>query len=40
MFRHTYARDDYDPTYVAILAILKSGERFRVCSSTIPAGRS
>jgi alpha-glucosidase len=29
VFRHTYARDDYDPTYVAIpLAILKSGERF------------
>ena len=29
VFRHTYARDDYDPTYVAIpLAILKVGERF------------
>jgi len=29
VFRHTYDRDDYDPTYVAIpLAILKSGERF------------
>jgi alpha-glucosidase len=29
VFRHTYARDDYDPTYVAIpLAILKKGERF------------
>ncbi len=29
VFRHTYARDDYDPTYVAIpLAILKSGDRF------------
>ena len=29
VFRHTYARDDYDPTYVAIpFAILKSGERF------------
>lgn len=29
VFRHTYARDDYDPSYVAIpLAILKSGERF------------
>lgn len=29
VFRHSYARDDYDPTYVAIpLAILKSGERF------------
>ncbi|MBE2294937.1 MAG: hypothetical protein IAF00_08290, partial [Phycisphaerales bacterium] len=29
IFRHTYARDDFDPTYVAIpLAILKSGERF------------
>ncbi len=29
VFRHTYARDDYDPTYVAIpFAILKTGERF------------
>ncbi|MCP5157893.1 MAG: alpha-glucosidase [Gammaproteobacteria bacterium] len=29
VFRHTYARDDYDPTYVAIpLAILKIGENF------------
>ncbi|MDS4042110.1 MAG: glycoside hydrolase family 31 protein [Candidatus Competibacter sp.] len=29
VFRHTYARDDYDPTYVAIpFAILKKGERF------------
>ncbi len=29
VFRHTYARDDYDPSYVAIpFAILKSGERF------------
>ena len=29
VFRHTYARDDFDPTYVAIpLAILKSGEQF------------
>ncbi|HRF43192.1 MAG TPA: glycoside hydrolase family 31 protein [Candidatus Competibacteraceae bacterium] len=29
VFRHTYARDDYDPTYVAIpLAILKTGEGF------------
>ncbi len=29
VFRHSCARDDYDPTYVAIpLAILKSGERF------------
>ncbi len=29
VFRHTYARDDYDPSYVAIpLAILKIGERF------------
>ena len=29
VFRHTYARDDYDPTYVAIpFAILKNGERF------------
>ena len=29
VFRHTYARDDYDPTYVAIpFAILKSGEQF------------
>lgn len=29
VFRHTYARSDYDPTYVAIpLAIFKSGERF------------
>ncbi len=29
VFRHTYARDDYDPTYVAIpLAIFKIGERF------------
>jgi alpha-glucosidase len=29
VFRHNYARDDYDPTYVAIpLAILKSGNRF------------
>lgn len=29
VFRHTYARDDYDPTYVAIpFAILKQGERF------------
>jgi len=28
-FRHTYDRDDYDPTYVSIpLAILKIGERF------------
>ncbi len=29
VFRHTYARDDYDPSYVAIpFAIFKSGERF------------
>ncbi len=29
VFRHTYARNDYDPTYVAIpFAILKNGERF------------
>ena len=29
VFRHTYSRDDYDPTYVAIpFAILKTGERF------------
>ncbi|MFO1424110.1 MAG: glycoside hydrolase family 31 protein [Candidatus Competibacteraceae bacterium] len=29
VFRHTYARDDYDPSYVAIpFAILKKGERF------------
>ncbi len=29
VFRHTYGRDDYDPTYVAIpLAILKISERF------------
>lgn len=29
VFEHTYARDDYDPTYVAIpLAILKIGTRF------------
>ncbi|MCB1765280.1 MAG: DUF5110 domain-containing protein [Candidatus Competibacteraceae bacterium] len=29
VFRHTYARDDYDPTYVAIpLAILKIGDGF------------
>lgn len=29
VFRHTYARDDYDPTYVAIpFAILKAGEHF------------
>ena len=29
VFRHTYTRDDYDPTYVAIpFAILKSGARF------------
>ena len=29
VFRHTYDRDDYDPTYVSIpLAILKIGERF------------
>ncbi|MDG4607014.1 MAG: glycoside hydrolase family 31 protein [Candidatus Contendobacter sp.] len=29
VFRHTYSRDDYDPTYVAIpFAILKAGERF------------
>ncbi len=29
VFRHTYARDDYDPTYVAIpFAILKNSERF------------
>lgn len=29
VFRHTYARDDYDPTYVAIpLAILQVGGRF------------
>ena len=29
VFRHTYSRDDYDPTYVAIpFAILKNGERF------------
>ena len=29
VFRHSYARDDYDPTYVAIpFATLKSGERF------------
>ncbi|MDG4595080.1 MAG: glycoside hydrolase family 31 protein [Candidatus Contendobacter sp.] len=29
VFRHTYARDDYDPNYVAIpFAILKKGERF------------
>ena len=29
VFRHTYARDDYDPTYVAIpLAILGQGGRF------------
>ncbi len=29
VFRHTYARDDYDPTYVAIpFVILKSGARF------------
>lgn len=29
VFRHTYARDDYDPTYVAIpFAILKRGEQF------------
>ncbi len=29
VFRHTYARDDYDPTYVAIpLAIFKVGTRF------------
>ena len=28
VFRHTYARDDYDPSYVAIpLAILKIGEQ-------------
>lgn len=29
VFRHSYARDDYDPTYVAIpFAILKRGEHF------------
>ncbi|HRE53264.1 MAG TPA: glycoside hydrolase family 31 protein [Candidatus Competibacter sp.] len=29
VFKHTYARDDYDPTYVAIpLAVLQIGERF------------
>ena len=29
VFHHTYGRDDYDPTYVAIpLAIFKIGERF------------
>ncbi|MFO1371567.1 MAG: glycoside hydrolase family 31 protein [Candidatus Competibacteraceae bacterium] len=29
VFRHTYGRDDYDPTYVAIpFAILKAGGRF------------
>ncbi|MBL8260080.1 MAG: alpha-glucosidase [Candidatus Competibacteraceae bacterium] len=29
VFKHTYARDDYDPTYVAIpLAILQIGEQF------------
>ena len=29
VFRHTYGRDDFDPTYVAIpLAIFKIGERF------------
>jgi alpha-glucosidase len=40
VFRHTYARDDYDPTYVAIpFAILKSGERFLGCFSTTPAAR-
>ncbi|NJM10697.1 MAG: hypothetical protein HC889_01135 [Synechococcaceae cyanobacterium SM1_2_3] len=39
VFRHTYARNDYDPTYVAIpLVTLKQGECFLGLFSIIRAG--